>query len=78
MDSLYLKDNMKYVVRSRNVWDHALHEQFGDDGDIHDLSGDDVVQAIIKHGRAAILINERFSIQDDDPPMILEFQNDYD
>jgi hypothetical protein len=64
---------MKYRVSCRNDWDAALKEQFGEVYDTHELTGDDVVAAIIKHGRAEIRLEEGF-----DPCYVLEFQNDYD
>lgn len=65
---------MIYEVSCRDDWNQALKDQFGDCYSTHDLSGDEVVDAIIKHGRAEI----RVIIGNDPARRVLEFQNNYD
>ncbi len=67
---------MKYLVKSRNHWDAALQEQFGEMDSIHELSDAEVVAAIIKHGRAEIRLEWNHAAQTG--MLQIEFQNDYD
>ncbi len=72
---------MRYIVKASN-WDQALMDRFGnpdyvdysdgtsDYGSIHDLSNDEVVSLIIRHGRA--------EISEHRGDMVLDFQNEYD
>lgn len=63
---------MYYFIRARD-WDEPLRKQFGESNEPHTLTGDEVVQAMLKHGRAEITRHAT-----DPEVFFLEFQNDYD
>jgi hypothetical protein len=72
---------MKYIITAR-CWGSEHTQRFGAFGSIHDLSDTEVVQAIIKFGRAEIDTAPLFLDRKDIPIEIevrgLEFENEYD
>lgn len=69
---------MRYQVSARDDWDAALKERFGESNSIHELTDAEVIDSIIKFGRADI-----FGAAAADGVMgwdyrRLEFQNGYD
>lgn len=66
----------EYAVTA-NDWDDKLKERFGERESIHNLSGDDIVAAIVIYGRADIREPgtgfDRFTNY-----WTLDFQNTYD
>jgi hypothetical protein len=62
---------MKYYVCAR-WWNAKFESRFGEQYSEHNLSDEEVVNAIITYGRADIIE------ANGDAPRKLEFQNDYD
>jgi hypothetical protein len=67
----------KYVVMSRDDWNQKLIDQFGKERSIHELTDTEVIEAIIKHGRAEIT-NFLHNSKDELDIWYLDFQNGYD
>lgn len=59
----------RYVVFARD-WNSQLQDRFGNQNSVHELTDTEIVDAIIKHGRA--------EIGREGLVLTLEFQNDYD
>ena len=66
-----MKPAFTYMVFSNRFWTEELKKQFGENRSIHTLTDQEVVAAIIEHGRAEITI-VNYGLRG------LDFQNDYD
>jgi hypothetical protein len=65
---------VKYRVYARWWGDENIRARFGMEGSVHDLTGDEVVEAIQKLGRASITKTDEDMLA----PWMLKFENDYD
>lgn len=71
---------MKYLIGAR-WWNESIQNDFGDERPIplRDLTGDEVVALIRKHGRASITpASQDVFNKNSEAEFTLKFENDYD